>query len=228
MDAGFDFGFQGSALGFVPGRGRPVAFNRYLEKRHDVRQGYHLAHYLSSHDVEGGLSMLAGDVGLFELAALLQFTVSGIPTVYYGEEVARPGGDWPDNRSDMPWGDREIRPGVGRARDEGLRDSYKRLIALRRAHPALWRGSHAGLEFGSDLLVFERRDPDSDDLVVVAINRGSELVTTGFALPAGWAGRALRDAWDDEPIAVGGGVVAVELAPRSARILVAESRGTME
>ena len=41
--------------------------------------------------------------------------------IYYGEEVGRPGGDWPDNRSDMPWGDRKILPGAGKPRDEALR-----------------------------------------------------------------------------------------------------------
>ena len=42
MDAGFDFSFQGNVLGFVQGRGRTVAFNRYLEMRQKVRPG-HLA-----------------------------------------------------------------------------------------------------------------------------------------------------------------------------------------
>jgi alpha-amylase len=222
MDAGFDFSFQGSAVGFLLGRGRPVAFNRYLEKRHEVRDGYHLAHYLSSHDVEGALAMLSGDVELFRLAALLQFTVSGIPTIYYGEEVARPGGDWPDNRSDMPWGEREVPPGAGLPRDEELRDDYRRLTALRRAHPALWRGGHAGVHFDKDLLVFERADPESDDRVMVAVNRAAEPVAERFELPAGWAGRPLRDAWQQEEIAAEGGWLEMEIAARSARILIAE------
>jgi glycosidase len=38
MDAGFDFGFQGSTLAFVEGRGRAVAYDRYLQKRHAVRR----------------------------------------------------------------------------------------------------------------------------------------------------------------------------------------------
>ena len=64
-----------------------------------------------------------------------------MPMIYYGEEVGRPGGDWPDNRSDMPWGDRDDRcPAPGQARDEALRAYYKQLIAIRRAHPALSRG----------------------------------------------------------------------------------------
>src|SRR5207253_11001882 len=37
IDAGFDFGFSGSVIAFLQGRGRTVAFNRYLEKRGKVR-----------------------------------------------------------------------------------------------------------------------------------------------------------------------------------------------
>ncbi len=60
LDAGFDFAFQGSALAFVEGRGRTVAFDRYLQSREKVRPGYLLAHFLSSHDVPGGLFQLDG------------------------------------------------------------------------------------------------------------------------------------------------------------------------
>ncbi|MDY7093977.1 MAG: alpha-amylase family glycosyl hydrolase [Acidobacteriota bacterium] len=190
MDAGFDFGFQGSTLGFLQGRGRPVAYNRYLEKRHEVRDGHHLAHYLGSHDVPMSLYQLEGDLERFRLAALLQLTTAGIPTIYYGEEVARLGGDWPANRSDMPWGDRAIEPGAGDPRDEDLRDFYRRLIEIRRQHPALWRGTHEGLDFGTDHLVFLRRAAGEDgelaDAVVVAVNRSEEPVDIRFASP--WPG----------------------------------------
>ena len=222
MDAGFDFSFQGSTVGFLLGRGRPVAFNRYLEKRHEVRDGYHLAHYLSSHDVRGALDLLAGDVELFRLAALLQLTTSGIPTIYYGEEVARPGGDWPENRSDMPWGERDVLPGAGLPRDEELRADYKRLIALRRAHPALWRGTHEGVHFDSDLLVFLRDDPVSEDLVIVAVNRGAEPVSASFDVPPAWSHLRVVDVWSQGEVSVVGDSLEIEIPARSARILTTD------
>ncbi len=73
---------------------------------------------------------------LFRLAAVLQFTTLGLPTIYYGEEVGRLGGDWPENRSDMPWGEH------GRRGRSATRLPYRTLIAIRRAHPALSRGTH--------------------------------------------------------------------------------------
>jgi alpha-amylase len=217
IDAGFDFGFSGSVIGFLQGRGRAVAFNRYLEKRSQVRPGHLLAHYLSDHDVTGALSLLGGDVALFRLAALLQLTSWGIPVIYYGEEVARAGGKWPDNRSDMPWGARDVLPGKGLSRDETLRRDYQKLIAIRKSHPALSRGSHRGLSTEKDLYVFERRE--AADAVIVAVNRGSEPATASVAVPAEWGATPAVDLLDGSPVAREGGSMTLLVGPRQARIV---------
>jgi alpha-amylase len=209
MDAGFDFSFQGSALGWVMGRGRTVAFDRYLASREKVRTGHLLAHFLSSHDVPGALHQLHGDLRRFRLAAALQLAVSGIPVVYYGEEVARPGGDWPENRGDMPWGARAIRPGAGLPRDEALRDWYRALIAARRAHPALSRGRHQGLATAGDLYVFARRDPESGDAVLVAVNRGASPASARVPAPAEWRGGRPADLLGEAQVASAGGEVEI-------------------
>ena len=229
MNAGFDFSFQGSTLGWLQGRGRTVAYDRYLESREKVRAGYLLSPYLSSHDVPGALSQLGGDKELFRLAALLQLTSQGVPMIYYGEEVGRPGGDWPDNRSDMPWGDRRIQPGAGKPRDEALRADYRKLIAIRRAHKALSRGAYTGLSSEGDLLVFLRRDAESGDAVVVAVNRGAQPATAAFEIApewgVQWSSGPLRDEWNGEEMQLSGVRVEAAVGPRSARIL---SRGAAE
>src|SRR5690348_10621985 len=115
--------------------------------------------------------------------------------IYYGEEVGRAGGDWPDNRSDMPWGDRKILPGAGKPRDAALRADYKKLIAIRRAHKALSLGAHTSLSSDGDLLVFLRRDEASHDAVVVAVNRGTQPATASLEAPAEWGDAPVEDAW---------------------------------
>jgi glycosidase len=221
MDAGFDFSFQGSTLGWVQGRGRTVAYDRYLKSREKVREGHLLSPYLSSHDVPGGLFQLNGDKELFRLAALLQLTSGGIPMIYYGEEVGRPGGDWPDNRSDMPWGSRRIQPGTGQPRDEALRADYKKMIAIRRAHKALSRGVHTGLSSDGDLLVFLRRDEASGDAVVVAVNRGSAPAAAAFDAPAEWRDAPVRDEWSGEAVPRTGGRIEAAVPPRGFRVFAA-------
>lgn len=220
MDAGFDFGFQGSTIAFVAGRGRSVAFDRYLKSRERVRQGYLLAHFLSSHDVPGALYQLAGDRQEFRLAAVLQMTTAGIPVIYYGEEVGRQGGDWPDNRSDMPWGEKGILPGAGLPRDEALRADYQRLIQIRRAHPALWRGVHQSVLADGDLLVFAREDAESEDTVVVAVNRSQEQLEAHFSRPVRWDGRDVEDSLGGaRVITAEGGSLQVSVPARGAVIL---------
>jgi alpha-amylase len=214
MDAGFDFSFAGSTLGWVMGRGRTVAFDRYLKSRDRVREGYLLAHFLSSHDVPGALFQLGGDLARFQLAAALQMTTRGLPVVYYGEEVGRRGGDWPENRSDMPWGDRGVAPGAGLPRDEVLREGYRRLIGIRRAHPALAGGLHESVSSDGDLLVFARRHPASGEVVLVAVNRGEQPAPPrAVPVPPEWRGRpAAVDAWSGEtvPIVAAGGADSAE------------------
>jgi alpha-amylase len=219
LDAGFDFGFQGSVVGYLLGRGRTVAFDRYLLSRHKVRSGHQLAHFLSSHDVTGALQLLGGDRDLFLQAAVLQFTTFGIPVVYYGEEVGRKSGDWPENRSDMPWGDRDILPGRGLPRDEALREDYRRLIAVRRAHPALSRGSHAGLVTAGDPYVFVRRDPASGDAVVVAVNRGKERASATFPAPVDWGRAAPSVLFGTGEVGRKEDLVTLSIEPRKALIL---------
>jgi alpha-amylase len=222
MDAGFDFSFQGSTLGWVQGRGRTVAYDRYLKSRETVRPGYLLAHFLSSHDVPGALHQLEGNTGRFLLAAILKFTSAGLPTIYYGEEVARLGGDWPDNRSDMPWGDRKIEPGAGDSRDETLREAYRKLIGIRRAHPALSRGSHLSVSSEGDLLVFGRV-LDGAATVYVAVNRGDAPRTASIAVgeggPPSW-----RDLWNDRDLPVRNGRLELEVGARAAAIVGVASR----
>lgn len=220
IDAGFDFGFQGSALGFVQGRGRGVAFDRYLKSREKIRSGYLVSHFLSSHDVPGALFQLQGDKELFRLAAILEFTSIGIPLIYYGEEVARAGGDWPDNRSDMPWGDKNIQPGAGQPRDETMRSDYRRLIEIRKSHPALSHGVHTGLSTEGDLLVFLQQDQPTQDTVIVAVNRGNTPATSNVALPAEWNGMTIQDAWNQKAIPVLDDKIEFVVPPKGACIVV--------
>ena len=220
MDAGLDFSFQGNVLGFLEGRGRAVAFDRYLRSREKVRAGYRLAHYLSSHDVPTALWTLHGDLERFRLAAVLEFTTAGIPVVYYGEEVGRLGGEWPENRSDMPWGSRTVRPGGGLARNDSLRTDYKRLISIRRANPALSRGYHQSLLAEGNLLVFARRDSTSGDAVVVAINRGDDAVTGTVKAPEGWGSAPAWDAWSGTSVPIEDGAMKLALRGKSASIVI--------
>jgi alpha-amylase len=220
MDAGFDFTFKGSCQSFVTGKGRTVAYAAYLAKRHRLRAGYHLAHYLSSHDEPMALHELGNDVARFKLCVALQMTSVGIPVIYYGEEVGRRGGAWPTNRNDMPWGARAVPPGKGVRRDEALRDYYRRLIVLRRAHPALARGGFRALATDGDLLVYAREDAAAKDAVIVAVNRGAQEASGSVPLPGGWKADAVREALSGARAEVREGELSVTVPARTAHVYV--------
>jgi glycosidase len=220
IDAGFDFTFKGSCEAFVQGKGRTIAFSSYLEKRHRVRKGYQLAHYLSSHDEPMSLFNLRGDKEAFKLCVALKMTSLGMPTIYYGEEVGRPGTTWPMNRTDMPWGARDVQPGKGEQRDEALREYYKALIALRRENVALSKGAYKRLSADGDLLVFERSDAETGNAVVVAINRASAPTSVTVPVPSGWGEGAIVDGLSGAAATREGASLVADVPARTARIYV--------
>ncbi|HEY6072239.1 MAG TPA: alpha-amylase family glycosyl hydrolase, partial [Anaerolineales bacterium] len=68
------------------------------------------------------------------LASLIQFTLPGAPTVFYGDEVAQTGDDDPDDRRTYPWADK------GGSPDMSMYAHYQKLALLRKINPALTDG----------------------------------------------------------------------------------------
>lgn len=224
IDAGFDFSFKGSCEAFANGRGRAVAYGAYLGSRHKVRKGYLLAHYLSSHDEPMALYDLNNDKSRFRLCAAIQMTSIGLPVIYYGEEVARSGSEWPLNRTDMPWGDRDIKPGKGLPRDEAMRDYYKQLLHIRHVHPALTRGDFTLLSGPQDaVLAYIRQDIASGDNVLVLANREDKELAADFMLPSVWSDQPVTDDLNNKPQTIAAGRITISMAPRSVRIISVNS-----
>ena len=95
-----------------------------------------------------------------ELLSLLQFTVPGVPCIYYGDEAGMQGFSDPYNRGSFPWG-RE---------DPALSAHYRQLTALRQAHPVLTGGSFSPVPGTAHVFAFTRSDPD--ETLLILINRG--------------------------------------------------------
>lgn len=104
------------------------------------------------------------DKGLLHLAVLMQMTLPGAPTIYYGDEAGQVGFTDPDNRRTFPWG-RE---------DWELVQFHKDLIRIHKKEQALRSGSCKFLDYGQDYLAYGRFDQDSQILVV--LNRKEETI----------------------------------------------------
>ncbi|MSQ89975.1 MAG: DUF3459 domain-containing protein [Phycisphaerales bacterium] len=105
------------------------------------------------------------------LIALIQMVYVGAPLVYYGDEVGMWGADDPTNRKPMLWKDLEPfeKPEENRVDSDHLA-CYKRMIALRNAHPALRGGSFESVlcDDAQDVWVFLRKC--EGETLLVAIN----------------------------------------------------------
>lgn len=180
---------------------------------------------LDSHDTARFITMARGDVSALKLATLFQMTYPGAPSIYYGDEVGKPGAKDPDSRRAMMWHDPSWWEGE-------LYPFFKRATALRHAHPALRRGSFDHLHAVGPIFVFGRRLAQlgqADDHLIVGLNNGRatevvEVQCGGYLAD----GVALRDVWSGEMYVVENGVLALRLAPRSGLALeVVVSDGAM-
>ncbi len=217
------------AKGF-PGSGSPISASAFRNRLESVREDYpdrtyfSLMNLLDSHDTErllwtltpGAESPAAREhdaANLAEgkrrqrLAALVQLTQPGAPTIYYGDEVGLTGDDDPDDRRTYPWS----------SPDNELLAHYRGLTQLRAEHPSLRGG---GLRFlladdSAGTVAYGRKL--GNDAVVVALNSSEQERTLRIPV-AGYLpdGARLGDA------AVAGGELAVALGPLEGRALVVD------
>lgn len=110
---------------------------------------------LSAYDYLKGMSML-------KMASLLQFTLPGVPSIYYGDEIGMQGMKDPFNRACMRW-DKQ---------NKELLRWYKRLGQFRRGTKALVDGEFNPVFCENGAIAYERVANDSK--VLVAVNNCDE------------------------------------------------------
>jgi glycosidase len=229
------------AKGF-PDSGGSLAPSEFAQRLLSMQEDYpspayhSLMNLLDSHDTERALwALTPGDQTTagretdaanvaegkqrLKLASLIQFTVPGMPSVYYGDEVGMTGQTDPDDRRTYPWAD------LGGTPDTDLMSHYQSLAGLRRDVPALNDGDLRVLlaDNTSETLALGRRT--TDQAVVVAINRSAtaqtlSVPTAGF-VPDGTSLAVLYETAGTfgEAIPTAEGVLPLTLEPMSGILL---------
>jgi len=110
-----------------------------------------------------------------QIASLIQFTVPGAPTVYYGDEVGMTGADDPDDRRTYPWAD------LGGSPDQTMFNHYQTLNTLRSTNNVLISGDFKVLlaDDASGVVAYGRKT--NNQAAVVIIHRGNQ--TQSGAIP---------------------------------------------
>lgn len=122
---------------------------------------------LDNHDTPR-LATLLPDERQRRLAQVLQFTLPGSPSIYYGSEVGMTGGADPEMRAPMRW---DLVNG-----DNPTLAWTRQLVQLRKQHRALRIGDFR-LVTSANLLAYERYTDRAEDVVVVIANPGNVEVS---------------------------------------------------
>ncbi len=171
-------------------------------------------------DKENNPANLAEGQRRQQIAALIQFTMPGAPTIYYGDEVGVTGDDDPDDRRTFPWID-----SGGHANYNVMR-VYRTLAILRNKLPALTEGDLTVLlaDDNSETVVYGRKI--TSQAALVAINRSAEtrhiIIPVAGYLPEGVRLNSIYQTGLKGPAfttLVRNGQVQVSLPPMSALLL---------
>jgi cyclomaltodextrinase len=234
FDAVMNYGFNRACYGLfgqetLDTTQRPGGFKlKRLDARHFARQVDRLLNLyawpttlmqynpLSSHDEPRFLTMVGGDKRRLRLATLFQMTFAGAPSVYYGDEIGMEGGTDPDCRRAFPWDEQRW--------DHALREDFKRLIALRKAHPALRSGDFVTL-YAKDLAYAFART-HAKEVVVVALNAGATPADISMNLESIAPGGAiLTEAWTETQYPLTGSALTLSVGPLDGRVLIYRPTG---
>ena len=165
-----------------------------------------LMNSLGTHDTERILSVL-GDEEVFELtnkelsthkmtdsqrekavsrlkiASALQYTVFGVPSIYYGDEAGLEGGHDPFCRQPFPWG----------SEDKELTEHYRKLGDIRKEHTAFTNGKFKTVSHQKGFIAYERYNEDENILVVANVGKSSKGCSIGCEVVDLLTGKTYKD-----------------------------------
>lgn len=217
LDSTFDFPFY-YAIKDVFGQGKSA---RQLAKLFDKDDVYPdasmLSPFIDNHDVPRFLHD-AGNNGVNKLKLAMAFimTMRGIPTIYYGTEVALQGGADPDNRRDMPWS----------TKNTNLTDYLKKLTSTRKNYESLRRGKQLEMWQDDQIFSFLRTTGDPNGEVITVINNSEQQQTRTIQIRTESKmqnGTQLRNVLANDGLTVNDRKITVSLAPKEAKVFVVGS-----
>lgn len=126
------------------------------------RHWQHEHNKLSNYDYYRGVSMM-------KIASLIQYTLPGVPSLYYGDEIGMQGMKDPFNRACMDW----YEPNTE------LHRWYKRLGEIRRGCKAFERGSFVPVYCSYKTVAYLRSGDNNEVLVAVNLDENAVDINVG-------------------------------------------------
>lgn len=202
MDALFNFPFagpEGRTAKTLIGRGRANSASAYGNALISwqatlAENGAQDAPFGSNHDIGRIAGFMRKDEAKIKLYACLNLTMTGTAFVYYGEELGMSGAGRDENkRAPMYWSEDASAAGMTKGpadmepqkhafgsleTQEADADSiyafYRRLLALRAAHPAISEGTTELIDIGDEIDACVLRKTCADETVYLVYNLSSD------------------------------------------------------
>ncbi|MGN0634974.1 MAG: glycoside hydrolase family 13 protein [Acutalibacteraceae bacterium] len=197
MDSVMNYPFADAILRFL----QTGSAERFMDTVLTVLENYPpqsihtMMNHIGTHDTARALTRLAADsaysrsawkngsgrltpaqlekgLALMRAASVLQFTLPGVPCIYYGDEVGMQGGEDPFNRGCYPWGQENTQ----------LLAHYRKLGEIRRSHPCFAEGDFVPVSCVLGCVAYGRVCGESRVLTVV--NRNEHPIA--YYLPGEW------------------------------------------
>lgn len=119
---------------------------------------------ITSHDTPRIYNILHNEERRVALSFAMLFTLPGVPTVYYGDEIGLAGGHDPDNRRGMVW-DQSLW-------HRSILETGQRMAQLRQQHAALRTGRYTRLYAQDTHLAFARTL--AEESLIITVNGSAE------------------------------------------------------
>ena len=184
-----------------------------------------LVTFLGLHDVPRFLNDAGATLQGLKLGFSFLLTARGIPLIYYGDEIALPGGGDPDNRRDFPGGwpgdPANAFEASGRTPEQQEVFAHvRRLAHLRRELPPLRQGAMRSLLAEDQQWAYAR--VLGEEAVLVVLNNAAQPASVRVPVESlGWSdGVRLQDRLGGSAVAVKGEHVELTLPARTATVLV--------
>lgn len=189
LDSVMNYPFADAVLNFVKYGGSESFFDSVMS----IVENYPpcvlnvLMNHIGTHDTERAITRLAGEnpegygrdwqhehnklseeayqkgVSMMKMASLIQYTLPGVPSLYYGDEAGMQGMKDPFNRGCFPWDDI----------DKDLHKWYKRLGEIRNGCRAFKEGAFIPVFIGHNVIAYKR--VSADNQVLVAVNHSTDM-----------------------------------------------------
>lgn len=193
LDSVMNYPFANAIINFIKnGNG-----NRFAESILEIAENYPspalhcLMNHIGTHDTPRAITLLGGEdangrgrewqskeqlsqeqyslgVKRLKMAALLQYTLPGIPSLYYGDEAGLSGYGDPFCRGCFPWGNQ----------NKDLTSFYKKLGSARRKCSAFSKGDIFFLAATDDLVLYRRDFNGKTAVMGVNLSQNAQAIKT--------------------------------------------------